>query len=32
MQDLLKQKPDTVITFLADHGTEKLGTFITEVR
>lgn len=31
-EDLLRLKPDYVISYLADKGTRKLGTFITEVR
>ena len=31
VQDLLRVQPDAVITFLADKGTRKLGSFTTEV-
>ncbi len=31
VQDLLRVQPDAVITFLANQGTRKLGSFTTEV-
>lgn len=31
-EDLLRTKPDYVIGYLADKGTSKLGSFVTEVR
>jgi hypothetical protein len=30
-EDLLRTKPDEVISYLADSGTVKLGSFTTEV-
>jgi hypothetical protein len=30
-EDLLRTKPDEVISYLANKGTQKLGSFITEV-
>ena len=30
-EDLLRTKPDEVISYLAKKGTQKLGSFITEV-
>jgi len=31
-EDLLRLKPDYVVSYLADKGTQKLGTFVTDVR
>ena len=30
-EDLLRTKPDEVISYLAKKGTQKLGSFVTEV-